>query len=128
MSDSSAGSAVAVMGAMVVGAAAVGMATYNRWGETPAQEKARIEAEQRYDAIEAGKPPKKARAPRAPNDPELRKMMAEAAARVAAEQRAKRALESRAREASRLAASGRSGWEGIGAAAAARSAVLGYQD
>jgi hypothetical protein len=62
--DSGAGTAVAVMGAMVVGAAAVGMAKrLNEWGETAAQEKARVEAEQRYDAIEAGKPPKKAHAP-----------------------------------------------------------------
>jgi hypothetical protein len=44
------------------------------------------------------------------------------------QRRNQRALEARARQASRLAASGRSGWEGIGAAAAARSAVMGYQD
>ena len=39
----------------------------------------------------------------------------------------RRALEERAKTAARQAAKGRKGWEAIGAAAAARSAVLGYQ-
>jgi hypothetical protein len=60
VSDSSgSASAVAVMGAMVVGVAAIGVMR-NMWGETSQQEKARLAAEARWDAKH---PPRPAPAP-----------------------------------------------------------------
>jgi hypothetical protein len=60
-SDHGAAASMAVMGAMVVGGAAVGAAqAFNRWGETPEQEAARVAAEARWDAK-----PRRASKPRA---------------------------------------------------------------